>query len=88
MTSSLRKYQHKHKQDLYLSTFYCVLKAVSLQHERVFVLYHFRDYKPAQARGSHSGGYYLIPLILSMLSISNGLCAPRLLILVKYGLLL
>lgn len=86
------KYQHKHEQNLYLSTFFRMLKAeakgVNLQHEGVFVLYLFRDYKPHTAAGSHSGGYYLIPLILSMLSISDGLCAPRLLILVKYGFLL
>lgn len=59
------------------------VKELSLQRERVFFLYRFRDYKPTQARGSHSGGYYLIPLILSMLSISDGLCALRLLALVK-----
>lgn len=63
-------------------------KDVSFQHKHVFVLYLFRDYKPHTAGGSHSGGYYLIPLILNMLSISDGLCALRLLILVKYGFLL
>lgn len=63
-------------------------KGARFQHKRVFVLYLFRDYKPHTAGGSHSGGYYLTPLILSMLSISDGLCALRLLTLVKYGFLL
>lgn len=69
--------------------FFHVLKAeakgLSLQSKRVFVLYLFRDYKPTTP-GVHT--LEVLPLILSMLSISDGLCALRLLILVKCGFLL